>query len=122
MPQSRQCSMRSSGELVPKSDGRIGGGGGSGGGGGGGGGGTAFKSKLEIKSSHSSHQRLLGSNSVSPQLFLYLRFCNSISADNKFSFSSMHCACWVIKEMPLFTFITAHIVMEHIIQLQDIKS
>ena len=78
MPQSRQCSMRSSGELVPKSDGRIGGGGeraGGGGGGGGdreggGGGGTAFKTKLEIKSSHSSHQRLLGSNSVSPQLFL----------------------------------------------------
>ena len=77
MPQSRQCSMRSSGESVPKGDGRVGGGGGGErGGGGGGGGGTAFKSKLEIKSSHSSHQRLLGSNSVSPQLFLGLRFCN----------------------------------------------
>ena len=61
-----------------------------GGGGGGGGGGTAFKSKLEIKSSHSSHQRLLGSNSVSPQLFLRLRFCNRTTAANKFSCSSMH--------------------------------
>ena len=64
---SMQCSVRSSGEsssrgLVPKSDGR-------GGRGGGGGEGSAFKSKLEIKSSHSSHQRLLGSNSVSLQLF-----------------------------------------------------
>ena len=126
MPQSRQCSMRSSGELVPKSDGRIGGGGeraGGGGGGGGdreggGGGGTAFKTKLEIKSSHSSHQRLLGSNSVSPQLFPGLRFCNRMAANN-FSFSSMHRR--VIKEMPLLTFITTHIVMEHIIQLQDIK-
>ena len=37
MTQSRQCSMRSSGELVPKGDGRVGGGGGGGGGGGDGG-------------------------------------------------------------------------------------
>ena len=72
---SMQCSVRSSGEslsrgLVPKSDGR-------GGRAGGGGEGSAFKSKLEIKSSHSSHQRLLGSNSVSLQLFsFWFRFCN----------------------------------------------
>ena len=89
IPQSRQCSMRSSRELVPKSDGRIGGGGG-GGGGGEGGGGTAFKSKLEIKSSNSSHQRLLGSSSVSPRLFLCLRCCCNRMAANNFSFSSMH--------------------------------
>ena len=76
MLQSRHCS--SSGELLPQGGERGGGGGGGGGGGRGGRGegGAAFKSKLEIKSSHSSHQRLLGSSSVTPQLLICFGFCN----------------------------------------------